>query len=60
MDFYFEFLLPTFVFHFHKKMENEIQFGFPFFVFMKKLKKDLLKKDQQTRIQRLKVVSQTD
>ena len=30
IDFYFGFLMLSFVFHFHKKMENEIQFVFRF------------------------------
>ena len=30
IDFYFEFLMSSFVFHFHKKMEKEIQYIFRF------------------------------
>ena len=30
IDFYFEFLMPPFVFHFHKKIENLILFIFCF------------------------------
>ena len=30
IDSFFEFLIPSLVFHFHKKMENEIQFVFRF------------------------------
>ena len=29
-EFYFEFLIPSFVFHFHKKKENKLQFVFRF------------------------------
>ena len=43
IDFYFEYLMPSFDFHFHKKMENEIQFFFHFSFSWKKWKNNYLK-----------------
>ena len=40
IDFYFEFLMPSFFLNFHKNLENEIQF---LFLFTKELKNELLK-----------------
>ena len=42
-NFYFEFLMRSFVFHFHKKMKNEIQFIFRSSFSWRKWKKNYLK-----------------
>ena len=42
-EFYFEFLMPSFVFHFDKKWKKRGSSFFFFFIFMKELKNELLK-----------------
>ena len=42
IDFYFEFLMLSFVFHFHKKNGKRNTVRFPFFIFKKELKNELL------------------
>ena len=42
-EFWFEFLIPSFVFHFHKNMENEIQFVFRFLFSWRNWKRNYLK-----------------
>ena len=48
IGFYFEFLMPSFVFHFHKKMENKIQFIFRFSFSIRNWKANYLRRSRLT------------
>ena len=48
IGFYFEFLMPSFAFHFHKKMENKIQFIFRFSFSWRNRKTNYLRRSRLT------------